>query len=880
MWIEGDNGNWFWESWTWRKSQIDNLYSQRGNYPERAPMSSNKKKIDRPSDPDVTNKRNSWWLAVWSIPNTTGENHEFNWNIFEQNAQIVVDKGAWMALLSAEDVNNERGNVTNDIAEYTEGRIESVWSVTMESVWWHFSKAITKAMLKWVDSKATFTDSQFLRKSPITSAIGIQHMRKMRRSRKWLTLSEKDISFSQSSYNSNEMDNTPNVWIEEVGLSEDIRNLFNNLEKIKYSSDDIEWLKNKINLTLKNVDITDSCNILEIISQLDVAFFLSNNGTMDTDTLKVYAVFYATLMDIDIKDDDDVNTFIKTVKWENTKYTERYQEFTKTMDVVEDNIITEIATNTLIERYKAAERLAEMKKVYWWEFISFFPSNKSEEWNSFRIAGNLVGENGKNLNLYKIKTDRTDGEEKSLQYTAFNVTFNNIFNVDDPIVQKLANQNINLRDELSKNGIYYQDTNQFNEEARNNYIQSEKFLSTWLTTEEISSLSESLKNLPEEVKSNYEILSGNFDADQGSFEEIAKIYALWEIINNIRNYFENNKENPQLKSIVEWLELDENEPAKIERDCLYLKWKINWTVTNIKYDLRTGKLFMNSFLQKVDGKERFVIWNNEPTTEIWNLNSFQDILDGYKSNSFIQLWEESSESTDSSQMEDDNSDTQNKNNEQTLKYLTENKLIQDLGYIKEVVIKKSKEQGTKNNFIDKFLKTFNMLPGSWNAKIDIDGWSSLYNFLESIKNTEDQRELEEFSFEMPELMECCWFNWWNNIENPKEVSFSLENLRDSEKNFVQSIQESINQFFNWWEKNNIENNKNGYFNGSFNLSFAGVLIKYFCKKEWAWWKLNTTEMWNFVKTLKDCSNGVLTAYDACENSEVSYWVKDSDLLVS
>ena len=562
-------------------------------------------------------------------------------------------------------------------------------------------------------------------------------------------------------------------------------------------------------------------------------------------------ILYAMMAwdNIDEINNDNIDQYTEDIINGNNSKINEYEEQCeerKYMRIVEYD-------NRIIARYEAAQRLNESKKWYDSGLINISSSENTQDPSWLQIASSIDSIDNK-LSSYHIKTNKSEHEESVLKYTAFNVTLNNIFNLsNNPIVQKLWQLNIDLRSELINYWIYDQNNNRFNKEARDNFV-SDKLWNNLLTPEEIQELWNSIESLPSEVQKNYEILCGNFDADQDSFEKISKIYALGEIIDNIKTLFAglNSKKLWDFMS----LQLDENEPADIKGDFLFLKWKINWTETNIKYDLRTWKLYMNSFTSQSFNPPKIIVWNTEPNTEIGDLGSFEDAISNLNSPFQIQ----NNEDNDMSDTWDnhlwDISEDDNTSKQDTEK-LIKNKLNKDLKDIWRIVKEKAWEQGKENNVIDDLLKTFNILPDSWEPKgIEFMGWSNLFTLLESIKNTNNEDDLLEFSNQMKELMSLCELSRWKNNENPQKPEFTSITIfdigEDNATTDIISLQKANKSFFldKSWEKDKLKSSQS-HFDSSIQLSFANIIVQKCCRNTWSWRKIATSEMKSFVKSIKD-----------------------------
>ena len=585
------------------------------------------------------------------------------------------------------------------------------------------------------------------------------------------------------------------------------------------------------------------------------------------ETPKSYIILYGLACGVNISTQQDLFDFVETVKSNGSsgKYAQQYKNFLNDIWQYYNESVTEVAKQSLIKKYEGASIPSIKRKFYESDFVNFVASksDNQQDLSWLKVASNIDNVNDK-LDQYSFKPNKTKHEETTLKYVAFNISFRNIFALNNAIFKKLETHHINLRDDLFKYSIYSQADNYFNESAWNKYV-AEKLEPLWLTPEEIGQLWSVIAWLQETVKKNYEILSGNFDADQENFEKIAKIYALWEIIDNIKNLFTNeNILSENLGSWTNlWFEFNEDS-ADIVWDCLILKWKANWTEATIKYDLRTWKLYMNSFMQQEFNPPKITIWNNEPNTEIWNIWNFDDLLDGYKhmsSNRGRNMKHrrpyDNNRSPHSTNKKNFREIDDDYINAKILKRLMRNKLLGKLSEIWKIVKEKAWEQSMENNVIDDFLKTFNILSDGWNSStIEFLWWSNLYILLEAIKNTDNEDHLLKFSNFMNELMWICWLNRWkNNLHSKEHETDSVTIFDIDEKNATQdiiSLQKANQSFFSEWngEKDKIKSCES-HFDASVQLSFANIIVQKCCIRSEGSRKISDNLTEEFVNSIKE-----------------------------
>ena len=614
------------------------------------------------------------------------------------------------------------------------------------------------------------------------------------------------------------------------------------LWKLFSDTNNLNGLKNNIKTIAKNLQI-DFSSLTDKKPWIDfITYILNNyleNKAVDLNSKRCFSMLYAQIIEPPINTEnmtvEEIDKLVMAFNGGTNEFTETLTKFSDEREERDFEWKMDYAVRSLTERYEMGQETAENRRFYESDFLTI-NEEKDETGNpSWRSIISGINNIDSKLNHYKIKSNRTEHEDTSLRYTAFDITFNNAFNLDSPTIQKLANLKIDLRSEISSYWIYNPDNNSFNKIARDRFV-TDKLLNKWLTPQEIENLWKAMESLPAEFDKNYKILCWNFDADQETFEKISKIYALGEVIDNIKKLFSRWK--------FIGLQLDENAPADIVGNCLFIKWKVNWAETNIKYDLNTWLVYINSFTDQY-GNSRIVVWNTEPNTKIGDFGSFEESISNLDSVFPIQndedLWNNNWDKPEDKENTEQNS--------QNYEDLLESKLNSDLDKIWEIVKIKAWEQWYKNSIINDLLKTFNILPESWEPKdIEFMWWSSLFSLIESITLADNEKDLKDFSDAIKELMSLCCLSWWKNNENPSFSSITIFDIGKDNDDII-SLQEAHKSFFSGEdsEKDKIKSKKN-HFDSSIQLSLVNIIVQKWCRRNHDW--ILAEQFKNFVDRIR------------------------------
>ena len=404
------------------------------------------------------------------------------------------------------------------------------------------------------------------------------------------------------------------------------------------------------------------------------------------------------------------------------------------------------------------------------------------------------------------------------------------------------------------------DNKKWEQLTREEFIKSNM---AWKSPKEIEKTHNMLQSFPYYFNRAKQKFSSSTSQVKEAVSETVKTYAIWHIIDNVKDIFNTIVSNWQTDSKFEWFTFSQK-PVKREWNNIEILWKFNWSDVKIRYNLETGKIFMNSFIQH-NSTTKLTIWNSiNADYEIGKLKSFDKILEEHYSDS-----KTSASSTDipniPKHMLNNWNNWRNRNQKSGTKIwfnLRENILPLDnrpdntnidmrhrhwpippiiphtamwkeeidlitwrlwdminvnLDLISDTVIEHTKKQNAMNSLIMKFMKTFNII--SWEedaSNIDINDGSNMFKLIQIIENSEPNI-LNKFQIFMEKIMEYSWLKRGsNNIlwaqRNAKTSAIFDETnnnhlislLRDNADNFSKNPQEFKN-------KKNFDSNSNLWF---------------------------------------------------------------------
>lgn len=406
-----------------------------------------------------------------------------------------------------------------------------------------------------------------------------------------------------------------------------------------------------------------------------------------------------------------------------------------------------------------------------------------------------------------------------------------------------------------------------------------------------------LKNIsPDEVEKIYNTLSSFSNAYKKSEEELndkssdmkvqinktVKTHAIGAVIDNVRDIFGSLTEwqdwNSELQNWrIEWFKLANDKPVQKIWDNIIISGSFNGSDIKVRYELGSGKLFMNSFLQKL-GVNKISIWNEFLINyQIWTIKPFNNVLNDYyklpprtpKKNSthwippkkppredFTEPYKPTNDIIKDSWpkwkpmrmpswvpwiQSKINKDEINSRKEEAKKILNS-----QIDLIGEAIKKETESQAQKNSAINDFIKTFN-LDSNWEYEsLDFNYWSNLFDVIQ-ILNESDSSSLEYFNNTfMPKVMKYSWLEWgrYNESQNKNngksEKIFEYKGDNENINYMKDKIKDFNSKQFVW-----IAN-----FESQHQLWFADLIKEKLTTWTQPNWKLDIWKMQNFIKNLQ------------------------------
>ena len=398
---------------------------------------------------------------------------------------------------------------------------------------------------------------------------------------------------------------------------------------------------------------------------------------------------------------------------------------------------------------------------------------------------------------------------------------------------------------------------------------------------------------PDEIEKIYNTLASFSNAYKKSEDELddkssdikvqinktVKTHAIGAVIDNVRDIFESITEWQDWNSEwqnwkIEWFKLANNKPVQKIWDNIIISGSFNGSDVKVRYELGSGKLFMNSFFQEL-GVNKISIWNEFLINhQIWTIKPFNDVLNDYyklpprtpKKNSTHWIPPKKPPREDFTEQYKPTNDIikdswpkwkpmrmpswvpwiQSKINKDEINSRKEeaNKILNSqIDLIGGVIKKETESQAQKNSAINGLIKTFN-LDNNWEYKsLDFNNWSNLFDVIQ-ILNWSDSNSLEYFnSIFMPKVMKYSWLEWGRYNESQNKNNGKSEKIFEynGDNENINYMKDKIKDFnskqFVW-----IAN-----FESQHQLWFAD-LIK---EKLTIWiqpnWKLDIPKMQNFIK---------------------------------
>ena len=549
--------------------------------------------------------------------------------------------------------------------------------------------------------------------------------------------------------------------------------------------------------------------------------------------------------------DTDLNEILKIILY---KYNPEIETQIKNKELLEQikKAEQERREREIRRRQEAERRNREKNKTTKGNFWGKAPIQNSNKSKYNKKGADLVGKFKINLSDFssnKWKNTDSISESMPIKHRAFRLARNNFIDSNDKIKDFIT-----YSDMLK---LYDIETNRIDEDARKSFLKTE--IMKWRTNEEIKEIYEILKTFYNYFNDAIKYITNNISKKRWEIDEKVKTYALWSVIDNVKDTFDSIVLKWKWESNFEWFSFNSKEPVKREWNDIIILGRFNWAEIIIRYNLISGWLYMNSFIQYLS-QSKITIWNNTNADyKIGQLESFDTILNEHyhtpkiptnkpnlsnnmnrKFNELdgwsewtqynIHSWlieEASNQNTNSpsnivSRIDKESDIKVSKAEIISLRKRYSDMLNANIDLIGDTVINHTKRQSAVNSIITKFLRSFNIISDERiENSIDINDWSNMFDLIQIIENS-DSYILEEFQKFMERIMEYSWLvRWKNNLLWPKINQKSGLIFDESNNNkYVSLLRNSSKDF-----SNNLKNlNWKLNFDSNFQLWFAELII--------------------------------------------------------
>ena len=472
------------------------------------------------------------------------------------------------------------------------------------------------------------------------------------------------------------------------------------------------------------------------------------------------------------------------------------------------------------------------------------------------------------LKDYKLNIDIEKSKEKQerLKETAFREAWKEFIRLHDDMKSYIKMWEMRLLFDVNNSIL----NNHEREIFKNTNI-----LLKGMSTDEVEKIHSILSSFSSNFNAAEKRLSNNSSDMKVKIDETVRIHAIWTVIDNVRDTFYGIT-NEQ-KWNIKWLQLDSKNPVRKEWENIIISGTFNGSEVKVRYDLRTGELFMNSFLHKLSPSKIRLWINSSMDYPIWKIKSFNDVLNDYYKFPTRPTDAHMTMQRPSVLTNNTNKDVQNHRiwwswvssillrkapaNQNSNKSDIQNLLNSQNDLIGDAIMNGTERQAAKNSSIMGFMKTFNIIKinDSENFKnIDFNEWSNLFRFIQIIERTSgDNNEsnngaqtLEYFTNTfMPLLMNWySWLKWWeNNMQQDKWARiFNNNNINDE----IKYLRDKVGDF----NPNQFSGVAN--FENSHQLKFIDLIEEKLLDSKL---KLDITKMQEFIKSIETRWNNLINS---------------------
>lgn len=396
----------------------------------------------------------------------------------------------------------------------------------------------------------------------------------------------------------------------------------------------------------------------------------------------------------------------------------------------------------------------------------------------------------------------------------------------------------------------------------------EEFVNSWtrnnpesniMGLEELHSVLLSFRN---KFNENVNELNDNFQTKKDDLHETVKDFAIGAVIDDVKDMFWKIVNSNNTWIYMSWFEFDEKESAQIRNDNLIISGKFNGEKLSLKYNLNSGDLYMNAFID--NNGQTIVVWSQEPTHKIWSLQPFENILDDFYKNPTDSISDDIfTKFANTSIPQPNNWPNTSAQDRLPQKHIDKKKMrermkeehrlkIQKICWTKldEIWLNIKNEVETKSNqyhTISSLLQTLNVIPENTNNNtINLINGSDLYSVVQLVTNSENT-DIIHFANYMQKLMNQIWLTWWKNNEHQdktKEISKIIfdENYTQEYISYVRGLSQ------NFYNECSIAKGK-AQFDGTVNFWILKIIEEKFTNGDFPNWKLDSHKIEDFEKHL-------------------------------
>ena len=492
----------------------------------------------------------------------------------------------------------------------------------------------------------------------------------------------------------------------------------------------------------------------------------------------------------------------------------------------------------------------------------------------------IAAEADLNLTDYNLDIEESDEKDEWVKETVFRDAYNEFIKSNNELKELITIERMRSMFDINSNAI--------NNSELENFIKNNPLLKD-MSPDEVQQIHGKISRFPSYFSEVDGRISGDSHEMKTKVNETVKTYAIWAVIDNVRDIFDmiNDKQSWDFK----WFQLNSVNPVIREGENIIISGSFNGSEVKVSYNLNNGELFMNSFLHELSSNKISIWKNSSIDAPIWRINGFDNILNNYyklpprsressRTAVLPQPWKIQWEMPWKDITDQENPSPSgrllknapertprprpmwremwpqmppmNENNINDRKMEAEEILNSQLNLIGEAIKNKTESQAQRNSAINKFMKTFNVISDSWEfSSWDFNKWSNLFDIIKIIENTGNTENGNIQSLEyfintfMPKVMEYSWLAWWKRNEHQdknnkkSKIIFAYNGDNENVKDLRDYTKDFNPQQFSW-----IAN-----FESSHQLWFVDLIKKTIITWDGLNWKLDISKMTNFINDL-------------------------------